>query len=86
MADFDSPWKESLGLYFPSFLALFLPDAHADIDWSRGYESLDKELIGLAPESEHGTLFVDKLVRVWRRGGDDAIVLVHVEVQSQRGR
>jgi len=84
MADYDSPWKNALQLYFPPFLELFFPVAHGDIDWSRGYESLDKELIGLAPESEHGTLFVDKLMRVWRRGGADAIVLVHVEVQSPR--
>jgi len=43
MSDYDSPWKEVLDLYFESFMAFFFPDAHADIDWSRNYEALDKE-------------------------------------------
>lgn len=42
-AGFDSPWKEALDSYFDSFLSLLFPDIHAQIDWSRGYESLDKE-------------------------------------------
>ena len=42
--DYDSPWKEALAKYFKAFLALFFPAAHAGIDWSRGYESLDQEL------------------------------------------
>jgi hypothetical protein len=42
MTDFDSPWKEALERYFPEFLAFFFPAAHADIDWRRGYEFLDK--------------------------------------------
>ena len=41
--DFDSPWKEALEVYFQAFLALFFPDIHGDIDWSRGFEFLDKD-------------------------------------------
>ena len=41
--DYDSPWKEALQAYLPFFLAFFFADIHEDIDWSRGYESLDKE-------------------------------------------
>ena len=44
MSDFDSPWKEVLDRYFPAFLDFFFPNIHADIDWSRDYEMLDKEL------------------------------------------
>src|SRR5262245_65444420 len=44
MADYDSPWKEMLDGYFPAFMAFFFPAAAAEIDWSRGYESLDTEL------------------------------------------
>jgi hypothetical protein len=40
MADYDSPWKEMLDGYFPAFMAFFFPAAAAEIDWSRGYESL----------------------------------------------
>jgi hypothetical protein len=82
--DFDSPWKEALELYFPSFLALFVPDAHAGIDWSRGHEFLDKELQRLLPKAARGRKYVDKLVKVWRQDGREAWVLIHVEVQTQR--
>jgi 1,2-phenylacetyl-CoA epoxidase catalytic subunit len=44
MSDYDSPWKEALDEFFEPFLELLFPAAHADIDWTRGYESLDKEL------------------------------------------
>jgi hypothetical protein len=50
MADFDSPWKEALDVYFQAFLAFFFPLIHDDIDWSRAFESLDKELQQIAPK------------------------------------
>jgi hypothetical protein len=43
-SDQDSPWKEVIERYFEPFLAFFFPRAHAEIDWTRGYELLDKEL------------------------------------------
>ena len=33
MSDFDSPWKEALGVYFEPFMAFFFPEAHADVEW-----------------------------------------------------
>jgi hypothetical protein len=82
--DFDSPWKEALEVYFQAFLALFFPEIHDDIDWTRGFEFLDKELQKVAPRAARGRLYVDKLVRVWRKGGQEAWVLIHIEVQAQR--
>ncbi len=81
MADYDSPWKEALDLFFEAFLKLFFPEAHADIDWDRPYESLDKELQQIAPEAEIGRRYVDKLVKVWLKSGEEQWVLIHVEVQ-----
>jgi hypothetical protein len=49
MVDFDSPWKEALDGYLESFIALFFPEMHAEIDWTRGYETLDKELQQITP-------------------------------------
>ncbi len=54
MADFDSPWKEALDLYFKAFLLLFFPDIHDDIDWSRPVEMLDKEFQQLVPARPEG--------------------------------
>ena len=81
MADYDSPWKEALDFFFKAFLELFFPEAHADIDWGRPCESLDKELQQIAPEAEIGRRYVDKLVKVWLKSGEEQWVLIHVEVQ-----
>jgi hypothetical protein len=82
--DYDSPWKEALDAYFEAFLALLFPEVHAQIDWSRGYESLDKEFQQMVREAELGRRYVDKRVKVWTHDGDERWVLIHVEVQTAR--
>ncbi|MFV2070285.1 MAG: hypothetical protein ACC645_25240, partial [Pirellulales bacterium] len=79
MAEFDGPWKESLDVYFESFLQLCFPAIHREIDWGRGYQPLDKELQKLSPQGETGHRIVDKLMRVWRTPGDEEWILVHIE-------
>src|SRR6266511_3280228 len=69
MPDYDSPWEEMLDGYFPAFIAFFFPEAHADIDWTRGYESLDTELQQIVHDAALGTRLADKLMKVWRRVG-----------------
>jgi hypothetical protein len=81
--DYDSPWKDILERYLPDFLAFFFTSAHTDIDWSAGYVWLDKELQQIARDAELGRRYADKLVQVRRRDGDDAWVLIHIEVQGQ---
>jgi hypothetical protein len=83
-ADWDGAWKESLTALLPQFLALFFPKVYADIDWSRGFEALDKELQKIAVESATGSRRVDLLFRVWLRSGQERWVLIHIEVQAQR--
>ncbi len=63
-------------------MAFFFPQAHADIDWTRGYEMLDKELQPIVRQSKQGRRYVDKLVRVWLTSGKEKWLLVHVEVQT----
>lgn len=84
MPDYDSPWKEMLDGYFPAFMAFFFPEAHADIDWTRGYESLDTDLPQIVRDAALGTRLADKLMQVWRRDGVEQIVLVHTEIQGSR--
>lgn len=81
--DYDSPWKEVLERYFEPFMAFFFLQAHSEIDWSRGYEFLDKELQQVVREAEVGRQIVDKLVKVWLKNGAEAWLLIHVEVQAQ---
>ncbi len=84
MSEYDSPWKESISLYFREFLNFFYPRIEEDIDWEQGFEFLDTELQQIKRETETGRRDADKLVKVWRRSGEEEWVLVHVEVQSQR--
>ena len=83
-ADYDSPWKEILDLFFEAAFEFFFPAAHEQIDWSRGYEFLDKELQKITADAALGRRVVDKLAKVWLKNGTELWVLVHVEVQGQR--
>ena len=78
---FDSPWKDAIERYFEDFILFFFPQAHGQISWSRGYEFLDKELQQVVRDAELGLRLADKLVKIWRTGGEEAWVLIHVEVQ-----
>jgi hypothetical protein len=81
--EFDTPWKDILQQYFEDFILFFFPQAHSEISWSRGFEFLDKELQQVVRDAELGRRLVDKLVKIYRTGGEEAWVLIHVEIQSQ---
>ncbi len=80
--DFDSPWKDALQAFFPAFLSFFFADIHADIDWSRGYEALDKEFQQIIRDAEVGKRLAGKLFKVWLRDGHEFWLLIHVEIQG----
>ncbi|MBV8886489.1 MAG: hypothetical protein JO235_21185, partial [Chroococcidiopsidaceae cyanobacterium CP_BM_RX_35] len=82
--EFDSPWKDVIERYFSDFIQFFLPQAYGEIEWIRGFEFLDTELQQVVRDAELGRRLADKLVKVWRTGGEEAWVLIHVEVQSQQ--
>jgi len=82
--DTDSPWKEILEVYFPQFVYFFTPDVYQEIDWDKGYEFLDKEFQKIFPQSITGRRYVDKLVKVFRKDGTEAFVIIHIEVQGDR--
>ena len=81
--DYDSPWKEIIERYFPDFMAFFFPNIHAEINWNKGYEFLDKELQKVVRRAKTGRGYVDKLVKVWRMDGTEEWLLIHIEIQSQ---
>ncbi len=68
-ADYDTPWQEVLERYFRECLALFLPRAHAEIDWSRKPVFLDKELRQVTPAPRPPILGVSGSPRVGGVGG-----------------
>ena len=81
--DYDSPWKDIIDAYFPQFMTFFFPKAADEIDWNKGYDFFDKEFQQIIREAELGRVYADKLIRVWKKNGDEAWVLIHIEVQGQ---
>jgi hypothetical protein len=81
--DFDGPWKATIELYLQELLAFCFSEVHDGIDWAAGYEWRDKDLQQAIPDSERASQTVDALVQVQRRDGEAALVLLHLEVQSQ---
>ena len=84
MTDYDGAWKEALDDFLEWCLAFFFPEIHADVDWSRPCESLDTELQKIVRDAKQGQKFVDKLVKVWLKNGEEKWLLLHVEVQVWR--
>lgn len=81
--DFDGNWKEIIEEFFEDFVAFFLPKLYPEIDFSRSYESLDKELSQILEAiGSTNKRIADKLVKVWLKGGTEKWILIHIEVQS----
>ena len=82
-ADTDSPWKLILRQYFQEAMEFFFSAIAEQIDWTMPIDFLDKEFQQFTPDSEIGKRFADQLVRVFQKGGDSIILLVHLEVQAE---
>jgi hypothetical protein len=80
--DYDSPWKDILEVYFEDFMRFFFPVPAQEIDWSKAYTFIDTELQKIVRDSELGKRFADRLARVWRKNGEEAWILIHVEIQG----
>jgi hypothetical protein len=82
--DFDGAWKNMLTeRRFADFVAFFLPDIHAQIDWTKGVVFLEQELRAITRKTKRGQKAVDRLVQVWLKDGNERWVLIHAEIQSQ---
>jgi hypothetical protein len=80
---FESPWKEVIEYYFEYFIVFFFPHIYDEIDWERGYTFLDTELQQVTRDSALGKRVADKLVQVYTKSGNEAWLLIHIEVQVQ---
>jgi hypothetical protein len=80
----DILWKGALEDLFDDFLRFFYADAEELFDFEKGFQYLDKELDQLFPPEggNYAPRYVDKLVRLFTRGGTEEWVLIHVEVQG----
>ena len=79
----DTLWKGILENIFADFLSFFFQESENLFDVEKGFQFLDKELEQLFPAEEIlSPKFVDKLVKVFTKSGNEEWILVHIEVQG----
>ena len=69
---------------FKEFLQFFFPKIHRDVDFSKGYQFLDKEFQQISRKANKGKKIVDKLVKVYLKNGKEKWLLIHIEIQGQK--
>ena len=84
--NYDILWKGLLDEVFDDFLRFVFPAVEEDLDLERGFLFLDKELGQMFPEPQKksATRHVDKLVKVYKKNGEERWLLVHVEIQDKK--
>jgi hypothetical protein len=82
--EYDTAWKATLETFLPACLEITHPQLAQLVDWSVEPEFLDTELQEIVRGSATGQQRVDKLIKLQRRDGASELLLIHVEVQSQR--
>jgi Putative transposase, YhgA-like len=84
--DSDSPWKQILRGYLPYAINFFFPEVNKLINWRIPPVFLDKELEQLNPDDKIGKRYADQLVEVRLKGGESAILLLHIEIQASKDK
>ena len=79
---YDASWKDAMDALLPQMMELFYPEAHAEIDWSFPFVSLNTELRGLFAEEDPPDRRADGLYRVRRKTGGEQWLIIHTEAQS----
>lgn len=79
----DQLFRELLRAFFREFLALFFPEVEARLDFAR-VTFLDKEMFTDIPAGSRREL--DVVAQVYTLDGAPEMIVLHIEVQSQRAR
>ncbi|HEY4064135.1 MAG TPA: hypothetical protein VGM30_19650 [Puia sp.] len=84
---YDMLWKSMIEEIMADLLLFVDPDIGKELNLERGFEYLDKELADIFPDPKASNLkAVDKLVKVFLCDGTERWVLLHVEVQRNKGK
>ncbi len=84
LTDLDKPWEYIVDIYFEEFMVFFFPAVHKQIDWSRGYEFMEKELQKVVKDAKMNRHLADKLVKVWFKDDKTMVIYIHIDVQLQK--
>ncbi len=82
--EYDSPWKEVSGRFFPHLVEFFAHDIYDKIDWAAGYEFLEQELREVIRDTATGPRRVDKVVKIRTLSGKPLYLVLHIEIQVSR--
>ncbi|MGE7952575.1 hypothetical protein [Lysinibacillus xylanilyticus] len=78
----DNLWKKIIADLFEDFLLFFLPELHAEVDFSKRVEFLQQELFKEIIEYRQGRKIADQIAKVHLKDGKEQWILVHTEVQA----
>lgn len=79
----DDLWKKVIADLFEEFLLFFLPEFHAEVDFSKPVDFLQQELFKEIIEERKGRKMADQIAKVQLKNGKEQWVLVHTEVQTK---
>jgi len=80
----DELWKAIIEEFFVEFLELFYPTLIPQIDFTKEFDFLDKDLPKLFPEAEEIARKADRIVKVPLIDGGSQWLIIHVEVQGYK--
>ena len=85
-SQYDSAWKDVIEKLLEPFLEFFFPDVYKDIDFSKGFEFLGKELRKIAPAGTVGHRYADQLIKVHIKDGSAKYIriFIHLEIQGKQ--
>jgi len=78
----DELWKGIIEGLTKEFVAFFLPNLYAQIDFTKEYSFIEQELQKLFPESETTRRYNDKLLKVFLKDKTEVWILIHIEIQG----
>lgn len=78
----DALWKAIIEDMIEFLIRFFYGEWVDEINFSKGFKFLDKELAEITADFGDGRRYVDKLVQVYMKSGEPKWFLIHIEVQG----
>ena len=80
----DQLWKAVIEEFFTDLLELFYPSLIPQIDFTKDFDFLDKDLPKFFPEAEEINRKADRIVKVPLKNGGSQWIIIHIEVQGYK--
>ncbi len=78
----DHLWKAAFYLWMQDFVRFFYPNHYDEIDWTKRFIPLDKELNTIQINSRPKDRVADMLVMLHTKSGKRLFILLHIEIQG----